>query len=114
MADGGGEPAERKEDMVVFVEDHGKGGENIRVSGMFFKAVMQSLILFGLETWVMTHHMGRALVGFQLRVAQLITGKQPLRLLNGSWEYPPLDMVMQEAVFEEMDEYVLKRHNTVT
>ena len=40
-------------------------------------------------------------------------GRQPNRLLDGSWYYPPLEMEMKEAVFEDMEEHVLKRQNTV-
>ena len=40
--------------------------------------------------------------GVQHRIAQQITGRQHQRLLDRSWEYPPLDMEMNEAGFEEM------------
>ena len=36
-------------------------GASPRVSGMFFKAVVQAVLLFGSEKWVMTPHMGQAL-----------------------------------------------------
>ena len=38
-----------------------------RVSGFFFKAIVQAVLLFGLETWVVTTHMGKALRGFRPR-----------------------------------------------
>ena len=34
-----------------------------RVSGFFFKAVIQGVLLFGAETWVVTPRMGTALGG---------------------------------------------------
>ena len=34
-----------------------------RVSGVFFKAVVQSVLLFGAKTWVVTPRMGRVLGG---------------------------------------------------
>ena len=40
-----------------------KEGAAPRVSGLFFKAVVQALLLFGLETWLVTPCMGRALGG---------------------------------------------------
>ena len=46
---------------------------NLRVSGMLFKVVVQAVLLFGSETWVMTPCMERALGSFQHRVAQRIT-----------------------------------------
>ena len=38
-----------------------QAGENMRLYGTFFKALVQVVLLFGSETWVMTPHMGKAL-----------------------------------------------------
>ena len=51
--------------------------------------------------------------GLQHRVYRQIAGRQTCRLLDRSCEYPPLDMAMQEALFEEIETYVLERQNTV-
>ena len=84
-----------------------------RVLGIFFKAVVQAVLLFGSEMWAMTPCMGRALGSFQHILARRITGRHPKRQGYGSREYPPLETAMEEAGFEDMKEYVLKRHNTV-
>ena len=57
----------------------GQEGSNLRVSGMLFKVVVQVVLLFGSEMWVMTPCMERALDSFQHRVAQPITGRQSRR-----------------------------------
>ena len=54
----------------------GQEGANPRVSGVFFKVVVQSVLIFDLKTWVMTPCMGWALGSFQNRVARWITGRQ--------------------------------------
>ena len=41
----------------------------MRVSGLLFKYVVQSVMLFGAETWVFTPRMGWVLAGFQEHVA---------------------------------------------
>ena len=41
----------------------GIDGANPRVSGIFFKAVVQAVLIFGAETWVMTPCMVRTLGG---------------------------------------------------
>ena len=61
-------------------------GGNVRLSGMFFKEVVKVVLLFGSEMRVMTPSIGQALGGFQHRVSRLITGKQPRRIQNVSWE----------------------------
>ena len=43
----------------------GREVETPWVSGLFFKAVIQSVLLFGAETWVVTSHMGKSLGGFR-------------------------------------------------
>ena len=40
-----------------------------RVSGVFFKAVVQAVMIFGDETWLVTPRIVRALGGFRHRVA---------------------------------------------
>ena len=67
---------------------------------IFFKAVVQTIIILGEETWVMTLRMGWALGEFQHRVPQKITGRHPQRLLDGKWEYPPMETGMKEAGFK--------------
>ena len=86
-------------------------GDNLRVSGMFFSTVVQVVLLFGSETWVMTPCMEHALGSFQHRVAQRITGRHPRRHEEGGWDYPPLVTAMEEAFFEEIGVYILKRQN---
>ena len=58
--------------------------------------------------------MGRSLGSFQHRVVRLITGRHTKRWVDGSWGYPPVDTAMEEAWFEEMGAYVLKRQNMVS
>ena len=59
----------------------GREGANPRVSGMFFKAVVQAVLLLGAEMWVITPRIGLSLGGFQHRVDWKINGSQPRRLL---------------------------------
>ena len=65
-------------------------GANKRVSGNFFKAVVQQVLLFGAETWVVSPRMGRALNSFIHGAARRITGRQTWRGWYGKWFYPSL------------------------
>ena len=60
-------------------------GGNVRVSGTFFKAVIQAILIFGSKTWEMIPPMVLTLGVFQHRVAQRIMGKQPPRIQERSW-----------------------------
>ena len=83
------------------------------MSGNFYKAVAQAVLLFGTETWSLTPSMERALDSFQHRVAKRITRKQPRRRVDVIWEYPPLEEALGEALFEGIRKSVTRRQNTV-
>ena len=80
---------------------------------MFFNVVVHAVLFFGLDTWVLTPHMGRALGSFQHGVASQIMGIQLKIQEEGDWEYPLMEAVMEEAGFEEIGYNILKRHNRV-
>ena len=66
--------------------------------GNCFKAVVQAVLLFGAETWVLTPRVERALESFMHRGARRITGKQPRRGGDGKWTYTPLREDLGTAV----------------
>ena len=52
---------------------------------MLFNAVVQVVLLFGSETWVLTPRMGRYLGNFQNRVARRITERKSKRQEDRGW-----------------------------
>ena len=60
----------------------------------------------------MTPRMIRALF-FHQRISKQITGRQPKRRVDASWEDLSLETEMEEAGFKEKIAYVLKSQNTV-
>ena len=68
-----------------------------RLSGFLFKAVIQAVLLFGAEPWVVTPHMGKSLGGFQTKVARRLNGKILRRAADGKWRYT-LAAASREAV----------------
>ena len=75
-------------------------GEDILTPGRFYLAVVQAILIFGSEMWVVTPHTGRALEGFHHKVARQIMGKHPWVQDYESWKdpLPPLKISIQEAV----------------
>ena len=88
-------------------------GANKRVSGNFFKAVVQQLMLFGADTWVVAPRMERALNAFMHGAARRITGRQPRRVWDGKWLYPSLEGAMKESGFKNVRTSINRRQNTV-
>ena len=68
--------------LCIFSRD----GATPRVSGFFLNAVIQAVLLFEEETWVVTPRMGKVLWGFQTQVARRLTGKLPRRTTDGTWK----------------------------
>ena len=54
-----------------------------RVLGKKFKAVVQQVLLFGAETWVVSPMMERAMSAFLHGEARRLTGRQPRRGRDG-------------------------------
>ena len=84
-------------------------GADPKVSGIFLKAVSQAVLLFGVETWVLTSRTERDLDSFQHRVTRRLTGRQPRRRWYGSWAYPSLEEAMGEAGFEGIRKFITRR-----
>ena len=62
-------------------------GEDPKVSGHFYTAVLQAVLLFGAETWLLTPRMEWDLDSFQHRVARRLTRRLLMRRGGGSWDY---------------------------
>ena len=58
-------------------------GATKRVSGNFFKAVVQQVLLFGKETWVVSRMMDQELSAFIHGAARRLTGRQAQRGRDG-------------------------------
>ena len=80
---------------------------------MFDKAIIQSVLLFGVETWTVTNAMMEILESFHHHVARRLSGPIPYRSPDGAWIYPPLKEAMDKAGLWTMKEYVRRRQATV-
>ena len=88
-------------------------GADARKSGHIYLVVVQAVLLYGSETWVLTPRMQMALGGFHHMVARRLTRQKPRKVQDGGWIYPPLEDVMSEAGLKEVDTYVSQHQNTV-
>ena len=88
-------------------------GADPKVSGNFYKAVYQAVLLFGSDTWVLTQKMEKALDRFQSRFARRLTGKHPWRKKDGSWYYLILEEALGVLGLEGIRKSITRRQNTV-
>ena len=88
-------------------------GATKQVSGNFFKAVVQQVLLFWADTWVVSPIMERALSAFIHGAARRLTGRQPRKGRDGKWYYPSLEGAMKEAGLTDVRTSINRRQNTV-
>ena len=62
-----------------------KTGATVREQGVMYKAVAQSVLLYGSEIWVVMGEMIKVLEGFYHRAARRITGVMATRGEGGEW-----------------------------
>ena len=84
-------------------------GATPRISGSFFKAVVQQVLLLWAETWGVTPNMERALSRFLHGVARRLTGRQARRKKYGYWYYPSLEGTMREAGLTDIRKSIQNR-----
>ena len=85
----------------------------MRLTGIFYVAVVQAVLLFGSETWVMTPYMDKALKGFHHRVVRRMEGMGPKRQHDGIYVYPPIGVALATVGLDEIRVYIARRQNTV-
>ena len=71
------------------------------------------MLLFGVETWVLTPQIERALDSFMHGAARRLTRRQPRRGWDGKWYYPSLSGAMKEEGFTKIRKSITNRNNTV-
>ena len=92
-------------------------GENMepRVCGMFYKAVVQAVLLFGSETWALTPSAMRCLEGFHIRSAYRMARVNKPRKIQGTgtWTYPSTEDVLEEVGLFPIRQYIEVRRQTI-
>ena len=78
-----------------------------------FNAVVQQVLLFGADTWVVSPVMERALSAFIYGAVRLLTGIQPWKGRDGKWYYPSLEGAIKEARITDVRTYINRRKNRV-
>ena len=91
-------------------------GENTspRVCGMFYKAVVQVILLYGSETWCLSPALLARLEGFHIKAAyRMAREHRPGKDAHGVWIYPASKDVLEECGLFPMEEYIVRRRNSI-
>ena len=67
-----------------------KAGTTVQARAMIYKAVVQTVLLYGSKSWMITGAMMKVLEAFCHEISRKITGKTDRRVREEGWECPPL------------------------
>jgi hypothetical protein len=90
--------------------------ENVppRVAAKFYKAVVQAVLLYGSETWVLSATALASLEGFHIRAAyRMAVRHKPRRGPRHGWIYPKSKDVLEECGMSTLEEYITVRRQTI-
>jgi hypothetical protein len=82
-----------------------------RISALFYKATIQTLVLYGSETWVLTDGILQLLTSFHHSIARKLTGRHPRPIpdTDEDWIYPSTQETLRIAGLFPMEEYLKRR-----
>jgi len=80
--------------------------------GLFYKATVQAVLLYGAETWTLTQPLRRMLCSFHHRCARYLARMTITQLDNGTWVFPSSAVARERAGLATIDEYIQRRVNT--
>jgi len=79
------------------------------VMGKFYKTIIQSVLLYGSESWVISQRLRRRLDSFHHRCARYMANKHIRQLPNGEWDFPDTTEVLEICKLNPLSTYIAKR-----
>ena len=90
-----------------------KEGACPKAMATVYKSVVQAVLLYGSESWVLTLTMEKKLQSFHRRCARYITGQHIRQERDGEWTCPSSETVLKQAGLWTIQQYIQRRRNTV-
>jgi hypothetical protein len=86
----------------------------LRIAAKFYKAVVQAVLLYSSETWVLSTAALASLEGFHIRAAYQMAVKHKPRKGPGTvGRYPKSKDVLEECGMSTLEEYIAVRRQTI-
>ncbi len=84
------------------------------VAARFYQAIIQAILLYGSELWVVSRTAMVRLEGVHIRAAyRMAKTNRPKRGSNREWIYPRSEDVLKECGMRTMEEYILACRQTI-
>ena len=88
-------------------------GANAKVMAKFYITIVQAVLLYGADTWVVTKRDMTRLNSFHKRVVRYLTGKHIRKHDEANWEYPDHDSLLKECGLLPLEVYIERRRGTL-
>jgi hypothetical protein len=85
-----------------------------KVCGVYYKATVHAVLLFGSETWKLSPLSLKSLEGFHIRAACCMAGMQPARNPDGALKYPNSKEVLKRVGLKMISKYINICKETIT
>jgi exonuclease III len=84
-----------------------------RISALFYKATIMTILLFGSETWVINNEILQLLTTFHHSIARRLTGRHPRPVpeTDEEWIHPSIQETLRIAGLFTVDDYLRRRRN---
>ena len=86
-----------------------KTGETVRDKEIIYKAVVQTVILHGSKSWVITGEKMKVLEEFHHQILRRLTGNTDRYVREEGWKWPPSEEDIEVAGLWKIQEYVRRR-----
>ena len=86
---------------------------NPKVMARFYLAVVQAILLYGSESWVIPSRTLQRIEAFHHRCARSMAHKHIRKMPNGNWEYPPSEQVLRICGLRPIKLYIQRRKVTL-
>jgi len=87
-------------------------GASRQIMGLFYKATVQAVLLYGAETWTLTQPLLRLLRSFHHRCARYLSRMVNTQNEDGTWTPPPSETARAAAGLHSIETYIQRRTAT--
>ena len=91
-----------------------RSDSNIRIMSIFYKVIIQTVLLYGAESWVLNDYGRRKLTTFHNKCARFLTGRY-ITKVDDEWIYPDTTKTLELAHLLPIEDCIKKcRRETIT
>ena len=86
---------------------------NPMIMGTFYKAVIEAVLLYGSESWVLSENNLKKLRSFHNKCARHMVGYHIQQIDNNNWIHPPTKDVLEKCGLKPIEYYISNRRCTL-